>query len=59
MNVKRTLLFCAVVFFAIIGVLIWRSDKVQSPPDKRDPSSLPAPSKAFDDWRKQFEKQRF
>lgn len=58
MNLKRGLLVFAVVFMLVIGVLIIKSDRFNpSPLDKKD-NILPVPSKEFDEWRKQWEKQR-
>ncbi len=59
MNLKRIFLFCAIVFVTIIGLLIMKSDKLSSPSiNKKDPSILPPPSREFDEWRKEWEKQR-
>jgi len=57
MNFKRLFLLCAVIFFLVIAFMIWRSDRL-GPHDMRDPSTLPPPSRQFNEWRKQWEKQR-
>lgn len=57
MNVKQIFLLCALVFLGVISFMIFQSGKLGYP-DKKDPSSLPFPSREFEEWRKNWEKQR-
>lgn len=57
MNLKQVFLLCAVVFLGVIGFMIFQGGKLGYP-DKKDPSTLPFPSREFEDWRKVWEKQR-
>ncbi len=56
-KLRRILLFCGIAFLAVVVFMIFKSGKL-SAPDKKDPSSLPPPSREFEEWRKQWEKQR-
>lgn len=56
MNIKRGLLIGALGFFLVLSFLVVKLDK--STVISTDPVALPAPSSEFDDWRKQWEKQR-
>lgn len=57
MNLKRALLLCAIVFLSMIMLMIFNGGKLSSL-NKKDPSSLQPPNQQFEDWRKQWEKQR-
>lgn len=59
----KTFIFSSVVFFSLVIFMLLISGKMS--PDnalninvKKDPSSLPVPSQQFDEWQKQWEKQR-
>jgi hypothetical protein len=50
---KMVFLFCVITFLAVMSIMILRSDKMT-----QDPSALPSPSREFNEWRKDWEKQR-
>lgn len=53
---RRVILLCLVMFFTMLTGLVIRSEGIF--PDRKDPSSLASPSREFDSWRRQWEKQR-
>lgn len=55
-KVRRTILVCLLAFAAVACFLVVRTEKHS--PSQADPSALPPPSREFDQWHKNWEKQR-
>jgi hypothetical protein len=54
-KVRRILLICLLVFAATGAVLVMRGRQGDN---KTDPTALPPPSREFDQWHQNWEKQR-
>lgn len=56
----KTFVLCSVMFFALVIFMLLVSGNPGNNQlnVKKDPSTLPAPSKVFEEWYKAWEKQR-